>query len=203
MALDAALVASRTPATMELALRYSGLPLSGLALGDDQLGASLKAGVGRLDGKLRIVGDDWSGKITLEAANVAVEPKAALAGPAAGFARAALAGVKRFTLTIGISGREDDLHFALSSDLGQTLANGMKNAFSGELARQRQALEAKVDALYAAKARQLQAQTDDMQKKLLAPLDKQKARLDDQLRRAVSSGLGKSLPGLERFNPFK
>lgn len=203
MSLVATVDQVKKPGATELQLRYAGLPLTGMALGDDQLGASLKGGLATLNGTIRIVGDQWNGTVLLQADQVSLEPKVTLAGPAAGFAKAALSGIRRFTLTIGISGVESDLHFHISSDLGQTVAEGMKKAFSGELAKQRKAVEDKVNALYAGRAKQLQAQTDEAQKKLLAPLDKQKAQLDDQLKRAVSQGLGKSIPGLNKLKLFK
>jgi uncharacterized protein (TIGR03545 family) len=190
MSLESTLDQTRLPGGMELQLRYAGLPLSGIGLGDDKIGAALTAGLGTLNGTVRIVGDQWNGTVLLSADNVALTPSVKIAGPAAPFASAALAGIKRFTVTIGISGREDDLRFNLSSDLGQTLADGMKKAFSAEVAKQRKALEEKLNALYAGRAQELRGQAEAAQKQLLAPLDKQKAKLDEQLKQAVSKGLG-------------
>jgi uncharacterized protein (TIGR03545 family) len=178
------------PRAAELSLQYAGLPLSGLALGDDSLGATLQKGSGRLNGTIRIVGEEWNGNVLLQADGVSLQPKVALAGPAAGFAAQALSGIGRFTVSVGISGREDDLRFKVSSDLGQAVADGMKKAFSGELAKQRQRLQQQVDALYAGRAAELQSKTSALQAQMLAPLDKQKAALEDQLKRAVSKGLG-------------
>lgn len=199
MGLEASLDRTRRPGGMDVALHYAGLPLSGVGLGDDKLGAALKGGVGRLDGDIKIVGDQWNGSVTLQASQVALDPKVALAGPAAGFARAALSSISRFNVKIGISGKEDDLRFAISSDLGATVAEGMKKAFSGELAKQRRELEAKVDALYSARAKELQAQNDALAKKYLGPLDAQRAKLQEQLNQAVSKGLGRSIPGLDKL----
>lgn len=190
MALLATVDQTRAPGATEVGLQYAGLPLSGLSLGDEQVGAGLKDGAARLNGTVRISGDEWKGSVLVQADGVKLEPKLALTGPAAGFASSALSGVRRFNATIGISGKEDDLKFSLSSDLGQTLADGMKQAVSGELAKQRAALAAKVDAAYAGQAKELQARTDALQKQLLGPLDAQKAKLDEQLRKATSQALG-------------
>jgi uncharacterized protein (TIGR03545 family) len=199
MALEAAADQTRKPGGTELTLHYAGLPLDGVVLGDDSLGAAVKSGAGRLDGTIKIVGDEWNGSVILQADKISLTPKVGLNGPAAGFAQSALAGVRRLNATIAISGKESDLHFKISSDLGAAVADGMKKAFSGELAKQRKLLEDKVDALYAARAKQLQAQTDEQQKKLLGPLDKQRAALQDQLNRAVAKGLGKGIPGLDKL----
>lgn len=194
MSLDAVLDETREPASLRLRLHYSGLPLSGLGMGDDQLGASLKGGAGTLDGDIKIVGDEWIGTVRLDASGVTLTPQVKLNGPAAGYASQALSGIRRFAVTVGISGREDDLHFSLSSDLGQALASGLSGAFKGAVAQQRKAVEAKIDALYAGRRDQLQSQSNALQKQLLAPLDKQQAQLNDQLKRVIAQGLGRALP---------
>jgi uncharacterized protein (TIGR03545 family) len=199
MQLQALLDQTKIPLGGELTLHYAGLPLAGLSLGDEKVGAAVRDGSARLDGTIRIAGDQWKGQVMIQADGVALAPQVSLAGPAAGYAAAALSSVRRFTATIGIEGKEDDLHFKLSSDLGQTLADGMKRAFSTEIAKQRRQLEAKVNALYAERAKELQGRTDALRSQLLGPLDRQKAQLDAQLKQA----LGKSIPGLEKLKLFK
>ncbi len=198
MQLTATADETREPGAIQLQLHYTGLPLAGLGLGDDQLGASVKGGLATLDGAIRVVGDEWDGRVRLDAGGVSLVPQVKLSGPAAGYASQALSGVRRFGITVGISGRGDDLHLSLSSDLGATLASGLSSAYSGAIERQRKEVEAKVDALYMERRRQLQGQAAALQKQLLAPLDRQQAQLDDQLRRAVSRGLGRPL-----FKGFK
>jgi uncharacterized protein (TIGR03545 family) len=190
MGLDGTLDQVKKPGATELQLHYAGLPLEGIGLGDDTLGAALKGGVGRLDGTIRIVGDEWNGTVLLQADKVSLAPQVKLSGPASSLAQSALSGIKRFSVTVGISGKESDLRLKLSSDLGSMVADGLKQGFKGQLEAQRRQLEQQVDALYAARAKQLQAQTDDLSKKYLGPLDKQRARLQDQLNRAVAHALG-------------
>jgi len=194
MALQGTVDQTKEPGALRLKLHYAGLPLSGLGLGDEQLGASLKGGVGTLDGDIGVVGDQWNGTVRLDASGVTLSPQVKLSGPAAGYASQALSGIRRFGVTIGLSGREDDLHLTMKSDLGQAVASGLSSAFKGAVAQQRAQVEAKVNALYAARRQQLQSQADALQKQLLAPLDRQQAQLNDQLKRAVSQGLGRALP---------
>src|SRR5205807_4548166 len=61
MALEGRLDQTREPGATELKLSYAGFPLAGLALGDPELGADVKDGRGRLNGAVRIVGDQWNG----------------------------------------------------------------------------------------------------------------------------------------------
>lgn len=194
MGLEGTLDQVKKPGATELQLHYTGLPLEGLGLGDDKLGAALKGGLGRLDGAIRIVGDEWNGTVMLKADKVSLAPQVKLSGPASSFAQSALSGIKRFNVTVGISGKESDLRLKLSSDLGAMVADGLKQGFKGQIAAQRQKIEQQVDALYAARAKQLQAQTDDLSKKYLGPLDKQQAQLQDQLNRAVAHALGGKQP---------
>jgi uncharacterized protein (TIGR03545 family) len=189
MRLDGRLDQTREPGAIELKLGYSGFPLAGLSLGDQEVAADVKAGVGRVDGTVRVVGDQYKGQFVLQADGVTLEPKIGLGGSAAGYAASALKGVRRFTATVSLEGRENDLHFSVASDIGQTLADGLKKAASSELLAQRKKVEQKVDALYARRAKDLHARTNSLQAQLLGPLDKQQKTLEEQLRRAAAGAL--------------
>lgn len=181
----------------ELSLKAEGIPLSGAELGDSELGATLTAGAARVSAALRLVGEKWEGKAVLAAEGVSLEPRLKLEGPAGRFAAEALRGVKRFTVTVGIAGKEDDLKLSLSSDLGQVLADGVKRAVAAEFAAQRKVLEDKLNALYSEKARGLRAQADGLRGRLLGPLDAQQKRLEEQLRKAAGGNLQKRIPALD------
>ena len=170
LALEATLDQTRTPTWGEASLRWAGIPLSGTVLGDDELGALVKAGTARLNGTLRVKGDEWKGQILLQAEGVTLEPRVGLAGPAGKYAALALAGVRRFTMTIGIEGKDSALKFRLDSDLGAALADGLRRAFSDQLAAQRKVLEERVNALYAERAKALSAQTQGLESSLLVNL---------------------------------
>jgi hypothetical protein len=98
--------------------------------------------------------------------------------------------MSRFTARIGISGREDDLKLAFSSDIGDVVAGAMKKAVSAELEVQRKELEKKLAAAYGGKADEARGQVDGLAKKLLGPLDAQKAALDRQLKDSAGKALG-------------
>src|SRR5205807_6147604 len=115
------------------------------------------------------------------------------------FAAQALSGIRRFTATIGVEGKEDDLRFSIASDLGQILADGVKKAASAQLLAQRKLLEQKVDAFYETRAKDVQARAGALRKQLLAPLDRQQAVLEKQLQQAAARAvpakqLEKALP---------
>ena len=193
--LDQTKAAGRT----ELSFQYAGLALAGTALGEGELAAEVKAGTARVNGTARIIGERWTGQIVVTADGVSLEPKLGFSGPAAGFAASALKSVSRFTATIGFEGTEEALDFKLNSDLGRVLADGIKKGFSAELDKQRKLVEQKVDALYKAKAAELQARIDGERKKLLAPLEAQQRKLEDQLKQSTSGALKKAIPGLDKL----
>ncbi len=189
MALHGLLDETREPGEDEVKLSYSGFPLAGMALGDNELAADITRGVGRVDGTVRIVGDQWNGRFVVQADGVSLTPKLSLPGPAAQYAGAALSSIRRFTATIGVEGKEDDLRFTIASDIGKTVSDGLRRAASSALLAQRKQLEDKVDALYGPRARQIQSQADALQKQLLAPLDRQQRQLNEQLQKAVARAL--------------
>jgi uncharacterized protein (TIGR03545 family) len=190
---------TKSPGNTEVSFHYAGLPLAGATLGDSGIGAAVKSGTARLSGTVRVVGDQWKGQVMIDASGLALEPKLDLPADQAKYAALALQSVNRFNATIGLEGREDDLKFTLSSDLGSALASGMKKAVSKEFDAQRQVLEKKLDALYAAKAGPLQQKLGEQQSKLLGPLDAQQAALQKALNDAVSKGLGNKIPGLDKL----
>lgn len=199
MGLEGLIDQTKTPGSTELSFLYEGLPLTGTELGDGELGAAIKSGLARINGSLRISGDNWKGQFVVQAAQVSLEPRLGLKGPAAQYAALALQGINKFSATIGVEGSEDDLHFKISSDLGQSLAQGMQKAVSSAFADQRKLLESKLNALYADKANALRNQTESLQASLLAPLNRQDAALREALKNAAAKSLGKSLPNLNKL----
>lgn len=186
MALEGLVDDTKPDGPTRLKLSYAGFPLSGLSLGDGELAALATGGVGRVDGTLSIVGDQWKGRFTLEADGVRLSPKLQLSGPAEGYARQALSSVRRFSADVGVEGTQDDLRVTIASDLGKTLSDAVKKAASSALLAQRKELQAKVEAAYAQRAKPIQDQAAALQKQLLAPLDREQQQLDDALKRAVS-----------------
>ncbi len=194
LGLEGTLDETHEPASAILAFHYSGIPLAGSALGDSELGADVKAGLGRVNGSLQIDGGQLRGAITMQADGVALSPHTAAPGRAGQFALAALRGVRQFGAQIGISGTAEQPRLTIDSDLGKSLAGALSRGLSAQLASQRQAVEAKVDALYNAKAAPLRAQTSRLQAQLDAPLNKAQTQLQDALRRSAFESLQKQLP---------
>jgi uncharacterized protein (TIGR03545 family) len=181
---------TRSPGAASVSFDYAAMPLAGLILGDDEMGALVSAGAARLNGQISSQGELWKGEILIEASGLALDPKLGLTGETARLAASALRGIKTFKARVAVEGAEDDLRFTLSSDLGRALAEGLKGAFSAELAVQRKALEAKLDALYAGKAKDLQAQAGRLQTQLLGPLDAQQGLIEKALKDAAGKSLG-------------
>lgn len=198
---EARLEQQQEPTAVVLEFDASGFPLAGMELGDGEVGGSLKAGRARVKGLLRSAGEEWDGLITATASGVSIEPKVALSGAAGRLVSDALRGLPGFTARVGISGREDDLRFKISSDIGDVVAGAMKKAVSGELDAQRKQLEAKVNALYDEQLRGVRAQQEKLQAQLMGPLDQQKGELDRLMKDAVGKALGNpklNLPKLFR-----
>lgn len=187
------------PTVVTVEFDGAGFPLAGAALGDDEVGGTLKAGRAAVKGVLRSAGEEWDGHVTAVATGVSIEPKVALAGAAGRLVSDALRGLPGFTARVGISGREDDLKFDVSSDIGKVVAGAMKKAVAGELDLQRKALESKVNALYEAQLKPLRAQQEKLQAQLLGPLDKQKGELDRLLKEAVGKAVGQPKVDLQKL----
>lgn len=168
----------------------AGFPLAGAALGDGQVGGTLSAGTAKASGELRSTGDEWKGEIVVEASGVKLAPKVALDGAAGKAVSDALSSLNRFSVKIGISGKESDLKLAFSSNIGEVVAGAMKKAFAGQVEAQRKVLEAKVSALYGPKLKDAHGATDGLQSSILGPLDSQRAGLEKQLQDALKKSVG-------------
>lgn len=189
-ALSARLDQQNDPVGVTLALDASGLSLAGTSLGDGELGGTLTKGLAAVHGKISSTGDEWTGQIVVDATQVALEPKVALAGPAGALAADALRSLTGFSVRVGISGREDDLKLAFSSNIGDAVAGAMRKAVAGQVEAQKKALEAKLESLYGGKDKDARASADGLAGKLLGPLDAQKGALNKQLQDAAGKALG-------------
>lgn len=168
----------------------SGFSLAGTSLGDGEVGGALTAGAAKLKGRLASTGDEWTGEVFVEASGVVLEPKVSLTGTAGALVSDALKSLTSFNVRIGISGREDDLKLAFSSNAGEVVAAAMRKAVSGRLEEQKKVLEGKLAALYGDKAKDARASVDGLAGKLLGPLDAQKGALNKQLQDAIGKALG-------------
>jgi uncharacterized protein (TIGR03545 family) len=188
--LDARLDQQMDPTAVTVSFDGSGFPLAGMALGDGEVGGALKAGSARVKGVIRSAGEEWEGAIDATATGVSIEPQVTLPAPAGRLVAESLRSLPGFTAHIGLSGREDDLKFTVTSDIGAAVAGAMKKAVAGELDAQRKAVEAKVNALYEERLKGVRAQQEKLQGQLLGPLDKQKGELDRLLKDAVGKAVG-------------
>lgn len=168
----------------------SGFSLAGTTLGDGEIGGALTAGTAKLKGRLASAGEEWSGEVFVEASGVVLEPKVALGGTAGTLVADALKSLTSFNVRVGISGREDDLKLAFSSNAGEVIAAAMRKAVSGQLEAQKKILEGKLAAIYGDKGKDAQASVNGLAGKLLGPLDAQKGALNKQLQEAVGKALG-------------
>ncbi len=178
------------PVGVSLEFSGQGFSLAGTTLGDGEVGGALTAGSAKLHGRLSSAGDEWSGEILVEATGVKVEPKVSLGGTAGALVADALKSLNGFNVRVGISGREDDLKLAFSSNAGEAIAGAMRKAVSGQLEAQKKVLEGKLAALYGGKDRDAQASVNGLTAKLLGPLDAQKGALNKQLQDAAGKALG-------------
>ncbi|MBI4061300.1 MAG: hypothetical protein HY403_07700, partial [Elusimicrobia bacterium] len=189
-ALNVRLDQHKDPVGVSLDFSGEGFSLAGASLGDDEVGGALTAGSASLKGRLASVGDQWTGNIFVEASSVALEPKVALGGEAGALVSNALKSLSGFNVRVKISGREDDLKLAFSSNAGETIAAAMRKALSGRLEAQKKVLEDKLAAAYGGKDRDARAAVDGLAAKILGPLDARKGALDRQLQDAIRGALG-------------
>jgi len=188
--LNARLDQQKDPVGVSLSIDASGLSLAGASLGDGDVGGTLSKGFAAVRGNLYSAGDEWTGQITVSATQVSLEPKVTLAGPAGALVSDALKSLTGFNVRIGISGKEDDLKLAFSSNIGEAVAAAMRKAVSGQLEAQRKILEGKLEALYGGKDKDARASVDGLAGKLLGPLEAQKGALNKQLQDSVGKALG-------------
>ena len=172
--------------------RFSGegFSLAGTTLGDGEVGGAIASGVASIKGHIASSGDEWTGEIFVEASGVKLEPKVTLSGAAGALVSDALKSLTGFNVRVGISGREDDLKLAFSSNAGEAIAAAMRKAVSGQLDAQKKILEGKLAALYGGKPGEAQASVNGLGAKLLGPLDAQKGALNKQLQDALGKALG-------------
>ena len=176
-------------------------PMAGQFLGDGELGAQVTAGKADLSGRIDIVANEWKGEVNVTAAGLTLEPQLGLKGTMSQYAGAAFKEIRRFNAKIRISGRESDLHFKVESDLGRTLAEGMKRGVTTAFAAQRKAAEDKINALYSEKAGAIAKQSDALKASLAAPLQRQEASIQNALKEAAAKSFGGS--PFKFKNPFR
>ncbi|MDD5304059.1 MAG: hypothetical protein PHS14_13240, partial [Elusimicrobia bacterium] len=189
----------KDPVGVALDFTGQGFSLAGTSLGDGEVGGTLTAGAAKLRGHIASAGDEWTGEVFVEASGVVLEPKVALSGAAGALVADALKSLTGFHVRVGISGREDDLKLAFSSNAGEAVAAAMRKAVSGQLEAQKKILEGKLAALYGSKPADAQASVDGLSAKLLGPLDAQKGALNKQL----SDAAGKAFRGQGLDKLFK
>jgi uncharacterized protein (TIGR03545 family) len=180
----------KDPVGVSLDFTGEGFSLAGTSLGDGEIGGALTAGSAKLKGRLASAGDEWTGDVFVEATGVKLEPKVALAGPAGALVSDALKSLTGFNVRVKISGKEDDLKLAFSSNAGDVIAAAMRKAVSGQVEAQKKVLEGKLAALYGDKGKDAHASVDGLTAKLLGPLDAQKGALNKQLQDSVGKALG-------------
>jgi uncharacterized protein (TIGR03545 family) len=176
-----------------------GFSLAGTSLGDGEVGGTLSAGSAKLKGHIASSGDEWTGEVFVEATGVVLEPKVALSGAAGALVSDALKSLTGFNVRVGISGRQDDLKLAFSSNAGEAVAAAMRKAVSGQLEAQKKVLEGKLAALYGNRSSDAQASVNGLTGKLMGPLDAQKGALNKQL----SDSIGKAFGGQGLDKLFK
>lgn len=167
-----------------------GFSLAGAALGDGEIGGTVSAGEAKLNGRIASSGDEWSGEIMVSATGVKLEPKVTLSGAAGPLVADALKSLSSFNVRIGISGKEDDLKLAFSSNIGEVVAAAMRKAVAGQIEAQKRILEGKLAAMYGGSATDAKSSADGLNAKLLGPLDAQKAALNKQLQDSIGKALG-------------
>lgn len=178
------------PVGVTIGIDASGLSLAGSELGDGDVGGTITQGVASVQGKISSTGEEWAGLVIVSASGIAIEPKVALTGTAGALVSDALRSLTGFQVRIAISGREDDLKLAFSSNIGEAVAAAMRKAVSGQLEAQKKVLEAKLASLYGDKAKDARASVDGLTGKLLGPLDAQKGALNKQLQDSIGKALG-------------
>ncbi|MEK7287438.1 MAG: hypothetical protein AAB091_02600, partial [Elusimicrobiota bacterium] len=94
---------------------------------------------------------------------------------------------------------ENNLDFKLRSDIGTILAASLKAMFDQELAKQKKALEDKVNALYKEKADELEKSLADKKAVILGPLAKHEGALGGLLDRSVNQAKSSVAPSASQM----
>ena len=186
---------TRLPGSAEMAFHYSGIPLKGGALGDDRLGAAIKAGLGRVNGALRIEGRRWNGRFSFVAEGVRLSPRIGWAGPAAQETAAWLKSIRVFKVEVRVDGDDDDLRVTLDSSLGPALAKTLLSSAPPHWLDARAETERQADADCGGRLASLRAKAARLGAALQAPLDKDRAALSAALRRGEDQTIEASFPG--------
>lgn len=178
-----------------LLLVYRGYPLEGLQLGQsEELALSIKKAQADMTLTAERVDEQWKGSFVLQAKDVDLEPQTKMSGLMAQKLTQAAAGIRQFEVEVGFEGEEENLDFKLRSDIGKTLAAGLKSMFDQELAQQKKALEDKVNALYKERADQLEKSLVDKKAVVLGPLAKQEGLLGNLAEKAANQAKAGVIP---------
>ncbi|HOW89912.1 MAG TPA: hypothetical protein PL037_06490, partial [Elusimicrobiales bacterium] len=205
-ALDFRAVLDNTGTVMkgDLNLKYSGMPMTGMALGNPaSIGASVAGGAGRFDGTLSMTGENLKGdalfriegaKVTPQADNIKFAPlKTAVTN--------SMSGLSSVSMGVKIGGTIGEPSLTLTTDLAEKLAGAFRGAFGSELAKARaQAQEqvdaaikpykSKLDSLVGSRRKELQDKLDASQKSVSGGGD---ALLESMKEKAAPAGL--PIPG--------
>ncbi len=180
-------------------LVYRGYPLEGLMLGKEELAVAIKKA--KADLTLKVVKKDerWDGALLLEARDAVLEPQTQMSGIVAQKLAEAVRGIRQFQVEVGFAGQENNLDFKLRSDIGTILAASLKAMFDQELAKQKKALEDKVNALYKEKADELEKSLADKKAVILGPLAKHEGALGGLLDRSVNQAKSSVAPSASQM----
>ncbi|MFA6435427.1 MAG: TIGR03545 family protein [Elusimicrobiales bacterium] len=178
----------------ELSLKYSGMAVNSLTLGNPgSMGAAVTGGTGKFDGVLALEGENIKGNAAfrVEGAKVAPNADGIKFAPLKAAITNSLSGLSGVSLGIGITGTLKAPVLALTTDLADKLNSAFKNAFGAELDKAKAEAQAKVDAalkpykagldaLAAAKQQELKDKLDAAQKSLSGSGDGLLKNLKDQ-----------------------
>lgn len=176
-----------------ISFRYSGLPVEALTGGGGDFSLAVSPGVADVSGTIELDGPALGGTISFAETGISLKPTVAGQDPKlARVIENSFSGIKSISARLTLGGTIEDPQFRLSSNLGDALAQGLKQSLGAEIAAQKQALETQVQAIVGQKQAALNQQLTGSQKELLSKIgvgeDKLKA-VQDKIAQAVKTPL--------------
>ncbi|MBI5200164.1 MAG: TIGR03545 family protein [Elusimicrobia bacterium] len=145
----------------ELGFEYAGLPMPALTAGDpSSLAVTVSPAPAAVAGTITLSGPSLMGTIRYRQSGVTLTPASAQGGAAAKLAASAFSGIKDLDVEVALGGTVEEPKFAVKSNLGSALAQGLKAAVGKEAQARLADAQAQVDNLVDGKVKGLQGQLD-------------------------------------------
>ncbi|MBI4349210.1 MAG: TIGR03545 family protein [Elusimicrobia bacterium] len=145
----------------EVRFEYAGLPMPAMTAGDaGSFAVTVSPGPAAVSGSVVLAGPSLTGTVRYRQSGVTLTPVGAPGDTAARLAATAFSGIKELDVELTLGGTIEEPRFALRSNLGRALADGLKKAVGREAQARLADAQRQIDSLVDARLGKLQGSLD-------------------------------------------